>query len=967
MASLSPVASADAFVEALEKSNLLSADEVAKAREMSVASGDPKVLARDLVKNGVLTRWQAGQLLHGYYLLMVGKYKLLDQLGAGEMGRVYLAEHAQMGRRHALKILARRHAAQPEVLQRFLADAERVCALDHRNLSHIYDVNQEGDRYFVVMEYVEGVDLQNTLATAGKLPLASALDYIRQAAEGLEHAHAAGVFHGDLKPSNLLVDATGTVKITDIGQARLATPPPAGTVEETSEMAALAAGVYHAPEQRLGQSAADARSDVYSLGNVLCCLLGGKPALDAQSAAQQLAALPEVPAEVAGLCIRMMTENPDERPQSMRQVREELFALGEIATAHPAAAELPKPKTKAVAPASALVSALADQPAAPAVKGKRPPVAKALDDAAADEEVIVANAADGTVKSAQAKPTEDDADPFAGFAIQTKGRARSSKPPAKSSPSVEEPAALVATAEEAATVAPAWRSNLPLILGTAIGGGVLVLGAFAVAIVLAFRWGAGQGQTAVADAATATQKAAEMGRPAEPASLEANPESTPEVNQETNPAVPVAPTTNLKPVATEAAPPAEPLPAPAAAPISPMPMPAPEPAPEPAAPAPEAKPAEPAKVEPAKAEPVKPAPAKPAPAKPAPPPNPFEGFPATVSLPALPANNSEPSAEALAPLVLGPCVVDEKALVIARLKGGEGVVKGGKLKFEMNAAQDGTALRDWEISLAGGDAPVVVALLSAKDNQLSFQWTAAAAKQEAAPLLCNVALEFSAGPGSHEVVLRTLQTGPPLVFDVEKPASVRWALESLPDPQKVFLEVTGVTGGEVKHKADNLQMEAVDTNFVWTGAAEEALILGLKLTSSINARGIEVKSSPQIKMSGMTKPVTIQKRKLNAAANDIQQQRAMLMNNLQAIGDKKDKGRIDQQRNLANAALEKVNQAAGELEQLAALMTDLHEKGQVHFRVYYDTGEGQIDLLVTEAGAAAEGQPEQPAKREAKK
>src|SRR5262245_16155829 len=107
MAAPTPVESASALLGIIEKSNLLTAESLAKTRGMGAALTDPKALARALIKDGTLTRWQADQLLHGYHRLVVGKYKLLDQLETSPTGRVYLAEHVQMGRRHSLKILAK--------------------------------------------------------------------------------------------------------------------------------------------------------------------------------------------------------------------------------------------------------------------------------------------------------------------------------------------------------------------------------------------------------------------------------------------------------------------------------------------------------------------------------------------------------------------------------------------------------------------------------------------------------------------------------------------------------------------------------------------------------------------------------------------------------------------------------------------------------------------------------------------
>src|SRR5687767_5946176 len=200
MAAVTPVANVEALERAIQKSGLLSTDALAKVHEAAAKATEPKQLARELVKNGTLTRWQAEQLLHGYHRLIVGKYKLLDQIAASPTGRIYLAEHVQIGRRHALKVLAKRLASNPQAVKRFLIAAQTACGLDHRNVSHCYDVNQDHERHshYVVMEYVEGESLERLVERTGRLDPQLALNFAVQAADGLAHAHQNGVVHGDL-------------------------------------------------------------------------------------------------------------------------------------------------------------------------------------------------------------------------------------------------------------------------------------------------------------------------------------------------------------------------------------------------------------------------------------------------------------------------------------------------------------------------------------------------------------------------------------------------------------------------------------------------------------------------------------------------------------------------------------------------------------------------------------------------
>src|SRR5258706_1128350 len=277
MAKVVPLASAKAFLDALEKSGLQTPESVAALRKTRSEDADPKLIARDLAREGVLTRWQAGQLLHGFHQLIVGKYKLMDQIGSGEMGRVYLAEHVQLGRKASVKILSRKYTANPETLNKVLEDGRKASSLDHRNLTHVFDVNSEDDRYYLVTEYVEGKDLRQLVEASGATTPAQAVEIVRQAAEGLEHAHGQEVVHGDLKPSNVIVDASGIVKILDLGLARLAQTTPA-TGDESTEMATLAAQSFHAPEQT-SQHTVSPQSDVFSLGGILYYLLSGKAPL----------------------------------------------------------------------------------------------------------------------------------------------------------------------------------------------------------------------------------------------------------------------------------------------------------------------------------------------------------------------------------------------------------------------------------------------------------------------------------------------------------------------------------------------------------------------------------------------------------------------------------------------------------------------------------------------------------------
>ncbi len=246
-------------------------------RQAASGAADAQALARQLVQQGILTRWQAGQILVGRSSFLIGRYKLIDLLGKGGMGNVFLARHTVMNRLVALKMISRQLGQDAAMKARFFAEARAVAALDHPNIVHAYSVDSEGDRYYLVMEFIEGTDLERLVQRDGPLDFELAADCIRQAADGLAHAHGKGMIHCDVKPANLLLNAQGVVKILDLGMARL--------VDEDPQLAGSSGGGgnllgtvdYMAPEQALADAELDHRADLYSLGCTLYYLLTGHP------------------------------------------------------------------------------------------------------------------------------------------------------------------------------------------------------------------------------------------------------------------------------------------------------------------------------------------------------------------------------------------------------------------------------------------------------------------------------------------------------------------------------------------------------------------------------------------------------------------------------------------------------------------------------------------------------------------
>ena len=319
--------SADRFLNALRQSGLLSAERLDAQVRRSAAEGPPedaRELAARFVRDGLLTSYQADQLLLGQWqsLLIAGKYVVLAPLGVGGMGQVFLTEHVVMRRRSAVKVLPARLMADPAAVERFNREARAIAALDHPNIVRAYDIDTANDLHFLVMEYVDGVSLQELVKRCGPVEPAAAANYIAQAALGLQHAHEAGWVHRDVKPANLLLDRAGTVKVLDLGLARLLAEDGEPL---TGHLDALGTADYLAPEQGIDCHGVDIRADIYSLGATLYFLLTGKPPFSEGTPAQRVLwhqtrmprpvreLRPEAPAGLAAVLDRMLAKDPADR------------------------------------------------------------------------------------------------------------------------------------------------------------------------------------------------------------------------------------------------------------------------------------------------------------------------------------------------------------------------------------------------------------------------------------------------------------------------------------------------------------------------------------------------------------------------------------------------------------------------------------------------------------------------------
>src|SRR5262245_31562817 len=347
------------FVTLIQKSGIVDPARVAaylqQLRGQSSLPAEPNKLAGLMVRDGLLTYFQAEQFLLGKWKrFAIGKYKVLEKLGSGGMGQVFLCEHKIMRRRVAVKVLPTAKADDPSSLERFLREARAVSALDHPNIVRAYDIDQDDNLHFLVMEYVDGTNLQDLIKRHGPMDTLRACHYIYQAAFGLQHAFdMAGVLHRDIKPGNILIDRSGTVKILDMGLARFSHDEEDLLTKKYDENV-LGTADYLAPEQALDSHNVTIRADIYSLGATFYFMLTGNPPFTEGSVAQKLiwhqskepkpiaAYRPDVPAEIIAIVQRMMAKEPDERYQSPQDVAEALAPLVATPIPPPPEHEMPR-------------------------------------------------------------------------------------------------------------------------------------------------------------------------------------------------------------------------------------------------------------------------------------------------------------------------------------------------------------------------------------------------------------------------------------------------------------------------------------------------------------------------------------------------------------------------------------------------------------------------------------------------
>jgi serine/threonine protein kinase len=337
------------FLTYLHQSGLVTPEQLAPVLAALPDVNRGRVIARALVEQGLLTRFQAERVLVGRTAgFHLGQYRILEEVGRGGMGRVFRSEHRTMKRIVALKVLTAELFKAERALELFLHEVRAAARLVHPNIVTAYDANEVGGRYYLVLEYVDGPNLDQLVRKQGPLSVGLACDYVRQAASGLQCAHALGMLHRDIKPANIIVQwhglngpaTPGLVKIGDFGLARLCAP--AGTSLSghgtilTRENTVMGTPDYLSPEQARNLHHTDIRSDLYSLGCTFYFLLAGSVPFAGGTALEKLirhsTAKPQalwefrgdVPDAVLAIVQKLMAKDPSERFQTPAELADAL-------------------------------------------------------------------------------------------------------------------------------------------------------------------------------------------------------------------------------------------------------------------------------------------------------------------------------------------------------------------------------------------------------------------------------------------------------------------------------------------------------------------------------------------------------------------------------------------------------------------------------------------------------------------
>ena len=341
--------SSGSFLQMLALSGLLSDEQlkIVQKRFSSVVGSAPVEVSTQeimiwLLKRKLITPWHAEKLIQGRFRgFFLGDYKLLNRIARGGMSTIYAAEDKQSGEIHALKVLPLSKTGKASYLQRFQREATITQRLNHPNIVRVFGIfagtDGQADVHFMAMELLHGRDLFEIVNADGPMPCRKAVEFIRQAALGLEYAHKAGLVNRDIKPGNLFLSDDQTVRILDLGLAQDFDSEENLTREFNERV--LGTADYLAPEQAADSHTVDTRADIYSLGCSLFFLLTGQPPFTEGTLVQRLIAHQtktppavaefrrDVPEELIQILLKMMAKNRSDRISTAGDVVELLSSF----------------------------------------------------------------------------------------------------------------------------------------------------------------------------------------------------------------------------------------------------------------------------------------------------------------------------------------------------------------------------------------------------------------------------------------------------------------------------------------------------------------------------------------------------------------------------------------------------------------------------------------------------------------
>jgi serine/threonine-protein kinase len=340
-----------AFFVGLQKSRLLTAQQLSSVRRAAAEGASDSQIVRALIRHQWLTPWQAQQLRSGHAGFRIGPYTLLDISGRGRMGIVYQARQSKTRRIVAIKVMSGTAARDRRLSARFCREIRLVSTLQSPHVVSAIDAGRVRDRYFLVTEFLPGRNLLEWINSERRLPVGWVCECARQAAVGLQHIHECGLLHRDLKPSNLMVaadsvEAVPRAWILDLGLGCMIEGR-----DEAGDLTAAGHTVgtldYMAPEQLEDGRAADIRSDIYSLGCTIFQTLTGRLPYEGSNLGDMLLAKlstdaplvdafrTDVPKQLATIVARLICRERDKRPAVPEEVAEAFLPFSVVSRPRP--------------------------------------------------------------------------------------------------------------------------------------------------------------------------------------------------------------------------------------------------------------------------------------------------------------------------------------------------------------------------------------------------------------------------------------------------------------------------------------------------------------------------------------------------------------------------------------------------------------------------------------------------------